>query len=121
MPLRDYSGYLRDILEAGQKIQSYTAGKTFSDYQNDELLRSAVERKFTILAEALNQARQHYPQVQSQISNQRAINAFRNQLIHAYAQIDNKVVWGIIQDDLGQLLTEASTALVNAAEENSGS
>ena len=43
MPLRDYRGYLADIVEAGNGILVSTKDKTFQDYLDDEMLRLAVE------------------------------------------------------------------------------
>ena len=41
--------------QALQRIERFVARKDFAVYQSDELLRSAVERPFEILGEALNQ------------------------------------------------------------------
>ena len=47
--------YLYDVRVAGNKIRSFTEGKNWSDYTHDDLLKSAVERQFEIIGEALNQ------------------------------------------------------------------
>jgi len=52
--------YLYDIAEAAEQIAAFTAGKAFADYEGDAMLRSAVERQFEIVGEALGQlARLH--------------------------------------------------------------
>lgn len=39
-----------DALQAVERITRFSAGKTFADYHGDELLRSAIERQFEIVA-----------------------------------------------------------------------
>ena len=53
---REVLKYLFDIKEACKLLVDFTRGKEFSDYQRDPLLRSAVERQFGIIGEALKQA-----------------------------------------------------------------
>ncbi|MCL5996620.1 MAG: DUF86 domain-containing protein [Chloroflexi bacterium] len=45
--------HLFDIRQACVRIQTYTRGKTFEDYARDDMLRSAVERQFEIVGEAM--------------------------------------------------------------------
>jgi uncharacterized protein with HEPN domain len=111
MPLRDLKGYLWDVAEACQKVQNYTKAKTFEDYSTDDLLRSAVERQLTIAGEALAQAVQHFPEVATMISQLRQIVGFRNRMIHAYLQIDDLTVWGVVETYVPLLKSEAQLAL----------
>ena len=112
MPLRDKRGYLWDMQQAALNIQRFTEGESVETYQENVLLRSAVERQFEIIGEALRQALQHFPELDGNISASRQIIAFRNRLIHAYAAIDDEVVWGIIEDDLPTLLQDVERLLV---------
>lgn len=52
---RETKKYLFDVQQACRRIERFTAGKLFADYVADELLKSAVERQFEIIGEALNQ------------------------------------------------------------------
>ena len=49
----DTLAHLDDILRAATFIKEFVKGKTFDEYQYDELFRSGVERKFEIAGEAL--------------------------------------------------------------------
>ena len=74
--------------EATAAIDTMTAGKSFADFDSDLVLRSAVERQFEILGEALNRLDRLDPTLGAKIPDLRQIVAFRNILIHGYAVID---------------------------------
>jgi len=67
------------------------------------MLRSAVERQFEIIGEALNQLAKIAPSMSQRVPDVRQIIAFRNVLIHGYAVIDHRTVWRSIQDELPAL------------------
>jgi uncharacterized protein with HEPN domain len=110
MPL-DVRMYLADIVAAGEALESFTEGKTFSDYEASLLLRSAVERQREIVGEALNQFLIHAPQFETRFSNRRQIKGFRNVLAHEYGVVDNAVVWGVLEEHLVVVLSEAQALL----------
>ena len=98
--------HLYDIREATAAILRFILGKTFDDYEQDELLRSGIERKFEIIGEALNRIRRDAPSLLDKIREHRTIVSFRNILAHGYDSIDNRIVWGIVEEDLGTLLED---------------
>jgi uncharacterized protein with HEPN domain len=68
-------------------------------------LRSAVERQFEIVGEALNQLAKLAPDLAAQIPDLPRIVAFRNILIHGYAVVDNAIVWRAVQENVPELLS----------------
>jgi len=80
----DVLKHLYDVREAAVAIRRFLHGKTFSDYSSDEILQSAVERKFEIIGEALNRLGKQDPSVLSEIREHRSIISFRNILIHYF-------------------------------------
>lgn len=107
----DIRKYIFDINEACELLLQFTAGKTFSDYSTDPMLRSAVERQFEIIGEALVQALRLDPSLSSRISNAGRIIAFRNRLIHGYSSIADEIVWGILQANLPTLKKELASLM----------
>jgi len=75
-------------------------------------LRSAVERQFEILGEALNQLSRLDSNMVEKIPDLPRIVAFRNILIHGYASVDDRLVWGIVESRLEPLL-DAIAALLS--------
>lgn len=108
---REVDKYLLDVKMAGELIKQFSVGKSFSDYEQDALLRSGVERQFAIIGEALNKASERDPSLRVKISGLARIVAFRNILIHAYVSISNQVVWSVMQKDLPKLLNEVEALL----------
>ena len=84
--------YLYDIRQACELLHEFTAGKTVADYASHAMLRAAVERQFEIIGEALNQMLKREPALAPRLSDHRRIIAFRNHLMHGYADIDDEVV-----------------------------
>lgn len=97
---------LYDVQLAARAIRSFVTGKTLEDYTADELLRSGVERKFEIIGEALGKVKRDTPDLLEGIREHRSIISFRNILIHGYDSIDDRIVWGTIEEDLDNLLED---------------
>lgn len=72
------------------------------------MVRSAVERQFEIIGEALNLLRQSNPGLAGRITDASRIIAFRNRLIHGYATVSDDVVWGVIEASLPVLAHEVA-------------
>ena len=67
------------------------------------MLRSAVERQFEIVGEALNRLSREDPAVAARIPDVSRIVGFRNVLAHGYDIVDDEAVWSAITDDLPTL------------------
>jgi uncharacterized protein with HEPN domain len=105
---------LEDIRAAAAFILHHTHGKIVDDYLTDDFLRSAVERQFEIIGEALIRLRRSDPNTLSSIPDHPQIIAFRNILIHGYDAIDHRRVWDAIENSLPQLLTTVEDLLKQA-------
>jgi len=103
--------YLYDVQHAARALSGFVAGKDWDDYAGDAMLRAAVERQFEIIGEALAQLVRRDAAVAAQISEHRRIIAFRNILIHGYADVDDRLVWDIIETRLPLLRSEVDGLL----------
>ena len=95
--------FLWDALRASDFVAEFTDGRSFEDYAADPMLRSAVERQFEIVGEALAQLGKLDPALAGGIPDLRRIVGFRNILAHGYSAVDDRVVWGVVEGNLPSL------------------
>jgi uncharacterized protein with HEPN domain len=103
--------HLHDIARAGKALKAFVAGRTLKHYVSDEQLRSAVERKFEIMGEALKRIHRDEPAILQRIRDHRDIISFRNILVHGYDAVDDQIVWDIIEDDLDSLIEDVDNLI----------
>jgi uncharacterized protein with HEPN domain len=82
-----------------------------ASYENNQLVQAAVERKFEVIGEALNQLSKLDAAMAAQLPDLPQIVAFRNQLIHGYATVNPSTVWTIAQQSLPGLIKAVQALL----------
>ncbi|MFN9631371.1 MAG: DUF86 domain-containing protein [Cyanobacteriota bacterium] len=115
---RDLSAYLQDILDACNSIEDVMSGITLDEYRSKCAVRSAVEREFSIIGEALRRVSSLDETLFRSISNSRAIVDFRNLLAHDYGAVDDDAVFGLVYSDLIVLKAEVSELLDDSPDAN---
>jgi uncharacterized protein with HEPN domain len=103
--------FLFDIQQAATRVVEFTKNKEFSDYEADAMLRAAVERQFEIIGEALRRLSKEDAATIARINEHARIIAFRNILVHGYADIDDRIVWDLAHSKLPTLLSEVDSLL----------
>jgi uncharacterized protein with HEPN domain len=102
--------YLYDILNAIDLIRFFTVEVTsFNAYTKDFKTKSAVERQLGIIGEAVNK----YQKValEEKLENGVQIINLRNRLVHAYDNIDDTIIWVVINKYLPPLKEEIEKLL----------
>ncbi|OGY33294.1 MAG: hypothetical protein A3C02_00355 [Candidatus Andersenbacteria bacterium RIFCSPHIGHO2_02_FULL_45_11] len=96
---------VQHILKAVGLIESYVTDKSFSDFQDSQLLQDAVVRELLIIGEAAanlsDEFREQHPEVPYY-----EIIGMRNTMIHGYWLVDEEVVWDACKNDLPELKEE---------------
>lgn len=82
----------------------------------NRLVRSAVEREFITVGEAVAALPRLSPQIFDRITHARRIVDFRNQLTHEYPTVDDAEVWLIAQHDVPVLKGESEALLADWPE-----
>lgn len=102
---RDPRAFLNDVIEAGRAIAQAVVAISLVDDQQSRLIRSSVEREFTIIGEALSQRDRG---LFEQIEEVPQIIAFRNKLAYDSIKINDQLMWGVIQDSLPAVLNQCT-------------
>jgi len=96
---KDNSIYLKDIQNAIIKIEEYTKDISFESFRNEDMRQDAVIRQFEIIGEAASRISKDFLEQHSDFPIKEAIKK-RNFLIHGYDEVDIKVVWKTLQEDI---------------------
>ena len=103
MSKRDDKLLLEDMVEAAQKIKSYTAGFDFDTFCKDSKTIDAVIRNFEVIGEAANRISDIFKLNETTLEWEK-LRGFRNRLIHEYFGVDLE----IIESDLDDLILKLS-------------
>ncbi len=90
---------VEDALQSIYYIQEDTKNMTYEDFEDNRLVRQAVERNLEIIGEALNRIPNDIQNKYSKIP-WREIIGVRNFVIHQYFQVSQDIEWDIITNDL---------------------
>ena len=105
MPLEENdAGYLWDMLEAARGIVASLQNLALEQYQADDNLRLATERRIEIIGEAASRISQAVRHAHPEIP-WRQIIAQRNVLAHNYGEIDDELIWSVAATHVPQLIT----------------
>lgn len=103
--------YLHDIKTSIDAINEYLgADRNFFHFQNNRMLKKAIEREFEIIGEAMYRILKIDKEIS--ISSSRKIVDLRNYLSHGYDTVDYNTLWSVISKHLPQLDVEV-TGLLN--------
>jgi uncharacterized protein with HEPN domain len=109
--VRDPRAYLWDVQQSAEAIRQFTQDLNATSYAENPLVRSAVERQFEIIGEALNRLSKVDPELARRVPHLAEIVSFRNVLIHGYGRIDHVRVWDIAENRLPALHKTVSALL----------
>jgi len=99
---RDLSIYLQDILDATDRIQVYVEGMDFERFVTNMLVIDGVVRNLEVIGEAVKHLPDDFKSQHPDVEWSK-ISGLRDILIHAYFNVDNEILWEIVQDKLPEL------------------
>ncbi len=108
---RDPRAFLWDVREAALAIRTFTMGMNASAFLANDMAQAAVERKFEVIGEALNQLAKSDAALALRIPELPQVVAFRNQLVHGYSTVRAITVWNVVEGSLPALLSKVDVLL----------
>ena len=101
----DLTSELKEVLEAIEGIERFTAGMTRNSFQSDVKTVSAVVRRMEFICKAAK----HIPEEMQAAHNNiqwRDLAAMQEKLIHRYFGEDQELLWSMIKQRLPALKLE---------------
>lgn len=99
---REFLHAIDDILDAIVGIEEATRGKSLADYQQQWLLRHAIQRAIEIISEASRAIPDEVKATQSNIPWP-SVRAIGNVLRHEYQGLSDQIIWNVVVDELPKL------------------
>jgi uncharacterized protein with HEPN domain len=94
------------MLLAMRKIRAYTAEfESFTQFNQDELVKDAVIRNFEIMGESVKHIPFSFQRKHKQLPWNHIL-ALRNFVVHEFFDVDDEVLWEIIQTDLSRNISD---------------
>ena len=106
--MRDDLVYVEHILQALQRISSYTEDMEEVAFMKDTRTQDACIRQFEIVGEATKRLSTTFRNRFTQVP-WRSLAGTRDKLIHDYIQVDLAIVWSTISNNVTPLLIELET------------
>ena len=105
MSIQDDKTRIKHMLDAANKAVNFVDNRNFQDLEDDEMLALALVKLIEIIGEAASRISKQYQASHPQIPWS-AMIGIRNRLVHAYFDINLKILWQTTQEDLPFLINE---------------
>lgn len=91
------------ILDAAEKVLRWINGKSKTEFDADEVLRSAVAYQLQIIGEAASHLSEQFRRAHPEIP-WRDVIGMRHILVHAYRRVASGILWSVATGQLGELI-----------------
>ena len=102
--------YLTDIVEAAQAIARFVMGESYYEFEQDEMMNSAVLQKLTVIGEAASRLPKEFTSRFPEIPWVDIIG-FRNIAVHEYFAIRWDIAWTAATEEVPVLKEQVEKIL----------
>lgn len=110
---RRWDLYVRDMLQACERVTAYTAGMDQADFLSDRRTYDATLRNLELVGEAATRIPAAVRDAHAEIPWRDVIGT-RNRIIHGYLGIDDDLIWGIVYQSVPELTPHLRALLEEA-------
>jgi len=103
---------IHHMLESAIEAKTFLGELLFEDFQKNRIIGNAIVRSLEVVGEAASQISQSFKDAHPEIE-WKVIVGMRNRLIHAYFDIDYRVVWQTIHHDLPPVVVHLRKILLS--------
>jgi uncharacterized protein with HEPN domain len=100
--MRSSELYLTDIVEAADAIEEFTSDVEFGDFVRDDMRRSAVVQKLTVIGEAVARLPQDFRDRHPDIEWSKIVGV-RNILVHGYFSVNFSIIFTTAKKNVPEL------------------
>ena len=112
---RDEWIYVAHMLEMSQKAIDLTEGLDRYEYDQDETLRLALTHLVQVIGEAAQRVSPEF-RLQHPDIPWKEIIGMRHRIVHDYLNVDEDVIWEVVQQDLPLLVDELAKIVPHEQE-----
>lgn len=102
--------YLEDIVDGAEKIERFTDGMTYEEFERDEKTVDAVLRNLEVIGEAAKNVPEDVRKEYSELP-WAEMAGMRDKLIHGYATIELEIVWTTVEEDVPELIPAVNAVM----------
>ena len=110
---RRWDLYVRDMLQACERVTAYTAGMDQPTFLGDTRTYDATLRNLELIGEAATHVPNSVRNLQAAIPWRDIIGA-RNHIIHGYLGIDDNLIWSMVRRRVPELIPRLRALLEEA-------
>lgn len=99
MSPRPWKERIEDILDAVAEIQGFVGQIDFERFRIDAKTLKAVTADLTIIGEAAQRIPEHVKTAHPEVP-WALMSGMRNRIVHAYFDVDPRIVWDTVSNDL---------------------
>jgi uncharacterized protein with HEPN domain len=107
---RRFEFFLQDMVDATERILRYTENISYDEFTRNTLIRDAVIRNFEVIGESVKHVPFSFQKKHKYIPWYNMFS-LRNFIVHEYFDVDDEILWAIIQNDLKKNLHDLQQIL----------